>query len=74
MILTMQTLPLDEFGGRYEAGICTYNPAVRKIPVKMLFCFVDVRRRHSRGTGLGSQTLIGSEAGVASYQANDRKV
>ena len=32
--------------------IWTYNPAVRKIPVKILFCRVEVRRRHSRGTGL----------------------
>ena len=42
--------------GRSRAGlelrILTHNPAVRKIPVKILFCRVEVRRRHSRGTGL----------------------
>ena len=37
-------------GGR-DVGVQTYNPAVRKIPVKMVFCRVEVRRRHSRGTG-----------------------
>lgn len=46
-----------------EAALWTYNPAVRKMPVKMLFCRVEVRRRHSRGTGLmRGQRLTEEEA------------
>ena len=44
----------DRSSQRCEVTKSTYNPAIRNVPVKTHFCRVEVRRRHSRGTGLKS--------------------
>ena len=48
---TIKLVSVTYIGG-HEVSIETYNPAVRKIPVKIIFCRTEVRRRHKRGTGL----------------------
>ena len=54
----------------------THNPPHAKIPVRIPFCLLVVRRRHSKGKGLGYIVSLWYKlnSGRATYQGDDEAI